>query len=126
MRAARACRHQSLIISNVVMMYLVAERVPSFLEVWRNRVVRGGWWRADSADEIAWVVVFALSWFLVPLYSSHMIPEEDGKVYSGGSCWADLPIHMHIAYSFLSGRNQDVSWGDMHSPVFAGACTPRP
>ena len=27
---------------------------------------------------------------------------------------------MHIAQSFLSGRNQDVSWGGMQSPVFAG------
>lgn len=25
-----------------------------------------------------------------------------------------------MAESFLSGRNADVSWGDMHSPVFAG------
>jgi hypothetical protein len=65
-------------------------------------------------------VAFVSSLFLVPLYSSRFIPEHDGKVWSGGSCWADLPIHMHIANSFLHGRSADVSWGGMQSPIFAG------
>lgn len=72
----------------------------------------------DNALVGAIVAVAALP--LWSLYSSRFIPEHDGAVWSGGSCWADLPIHMHIAESFLSGRNQDVSFGSMHSPVFAG------
>ena len=72
----------------------------------------------DSA--LAAACVGAAAALLVPLYSSRFIPEHDGKVWSGGSCWADLPIHMHMAQSFLEGRNKDVSWGGMASPVFAG------
>jgi hypothetical protein len=53
-----------------------------------------------------------------------MIPDgvENGQqvIHAGGSCWSDLPIHMSMVHAFLSGRNQDVSWGDMISPVFAG------
>ena len=32
----------------------------------------------------------------------------NGEIYSGGSCWSDLPIHMQMAESFLQGRNQEV------------------
>jgi hypothetical protein len=107
--------------------YLVAERTPSFLREMRRRLAEGatarakGVWLSQHADSlVAAALVGVGALFFVPLYSTRMIPEQDGKIFSGGSCWADLPIHMHIAESFLSGRNQDVSWGDMHSPVFAG------
>ena len=62
---------------------------------------------------------------LAPLYNSRMLPEEGGRVFSGGSCWADLPMHMTVAESFINGRNQDVSWSQMVSPIFAGALAPR-
>lgn len=77
--------------------------------------------RAQVTDALYVAALLAVAaYFLVPLYSSRMIPEEDGQIFSGGSCWADLPIHMTIVNSFLSGRNQDVSLADMQSPVFAG------
>ena len=60
---------------------------------------------------------------LVPLYNTRMLKEEGpGRVFSGGSCWADLPMHMTVAESFIHGRNQDVSWSQMIAPVFAGEC----
>jgi len=115
-------RVQSLTLANIVLIYLVVERLPAFLREWRTRMAPAvAWWRADWSDAIAWGFVAVIAIPLFRLYSTHMIPWEDGRIYSGGSCWADLPIHMHIAESFLSGRNNDVSWGDMHSPVFAGA-----
>jgi hypothetical protein len=57
----------------------------------------------------------------VPLYSSRYLKEDDhGNVWTGGSTWADLPIHLHMANSFLYGRNRVVYFDGMHSPVFAG------
>lgn len=38
-----------------------------------------------------------LGLWLWPLYSSRMIPDVNGYLYSGGSCYGDLPIHMQIA-----------------------------
>jgi len=64
------------------------------------------------------LVIGVIMW---PLWSSRFLPEnDDGSVRSGGSCWADLPIHMHMAQSFLVGRNQDISFFGLHSPIFAG------
>lgn len=84
-------------------------------------VVRAAGGQAERIDSlVAAGVVAGSAVFVVPLFSTRMLPEKDGKIWSGGSCWADLPIHMTIAESFLSGRNQDVSWGGLHSPVFAG------
>jgi hypothetical protein len=106
------------------MIYVVYEHIPGF----RARIgpvlaaaFAGGSADGGRTDTLLGAVVAGLASVLfVPLYSSRFIPEHDGKVWSGGSCWADLPIHMHMAESFLNGRNQDVSWGGMHSPVFAG------
>jgi hypothetical protein len=110
---------QTLILSNLLMIYLVAERIPAFMTEVRRRTKRG--FAGEKLDAIiSTALVLVASAFFWPLYTTRMIPEENGKVFSGGSCWADLPIHMHIAESFLTGRNQDVSFGDMHSPVFAG------
>lgn len=101
-------------------MYVVIERLPTFVREWRRRASL----RSELLDAAgAWGVTAALAYPLWQLYTTRMIPEERGRIFSGGSCWADLPIHMHLVESFLSGRNADVSWGDMHSPVFAGAYT---
>lgn len=109
--------------------YLVFERFPSFQAEWRARLglsksndpKRADVKQSQLLDNIFAGIVAVLAVVTMwPFYTTRMIPEQDGKIYSGGSCWADLPIHMHIAESFLQGRNQDVSWGDMHSPVFAG------
>jgi len=67
-----------------------------------------------------WVFVLILLVGFFPLWSSRFLyPREDGSVRSGGSAWADLPIHMHIAESFLKGRNQYISFFNLHSPIFA-------
>ncbi|KAA0148480.1 hypothetical protein FNF29_06697 [Cafeteria roenbergensis] len=55
-----------------------------------------------------------------PLWDSHMLTtKEDGSVWTGGSCWADFPIHLHISNSMLHGRNKVMSFSSMHSPIFA-------
>ena len=64
------------------------------------------------------LVLIVLFW---RLWDTRFLPEKsDGQVFTGGSCWADLPIHLHLANTFLLGRNQDVSFKEMHSPIFAG------
>lgn len=70
------------------------ERTPSFLRELRKRLAEGVLKREGWDTLAAWGLTAALGAALYPLYSSRMIPEENGKVYSGGSCWADLPIHM--------------------------------
>ena len=63
--------------------------------------------------------------FAFPLYSSRYLVEDvNGTVWTGGSTYADLPIHMHMANSFLYGRNRVVFFDGMHSPVFAGTRWP--
>ena len=103
------------------MLYAVVDKVPAFVTNWGKRASQLWASRSQKIDLLAaTVVVAAVSIPLWSLYSSHMLSESMGRVWAGGSCWADLPIHMHVAESFLQGRNQDVSWGQMHSPVFAG------
>eukprot|EP01138_Halocafeteria_seosinensis_P008549 gb/GECG01008738.1/.p1 GENE.gb/GECG01008738.1/~~gb/GECG01008738.1/.p1 ORF type:complete len:849 (+),score=62.00 gb/GECG01008738.1/:1-2547(+) len=81
----------------------------------------GGLKRELKRDWVLWVNLAGWGAFVVPLFSSRFLPEDEhGNVYSGGSCWSDLAIHLHIAHSFLYGRNQDVAFSDMYSPVFAG------
>lgn len=110
----------TLIGSTFILAYIAYEHFPGFLK----RIgpsVKKAFWGTDRIDTLfAGIVTVLSSLLFVPLYNSRFIPEHDGKVWSGGSCWADLPIHMHMAQAFLSGRNQDVSWGGMHSPIFAG------
>ena len=70
---------------------------------------------------LAAIMALALR-ILWPLYDTRMLKEEGpNRVFSGGSCWADLPMHMTVAESFINGRNQDVSWSQMIAPVFAGS-----
>lgn len=84
-------------------MWVVGEHFSSFWRVWKTLLAKG--LGADRTDFfVAAGTVGALSLMFWPLYSSRMIPEHDGKIWSGGSCWADLPIHMHIAESFLQVR----------------------
>lgn len=138
-----------MLISNVIMLCAVVDKIPSFVTIWGKRASQLWASRSQQADlAFGTVVVAAISVPLWFLYSSHMLSESMGRVWAGGSCWADLPIHseparcssaaaplhtappprtphptpaaVHVAESFLEGRNQDVSWGQMHSPVFAG------
>jgi hypothetical protein len=110
----------TLIGATIVYAYVVYEHLTSFWEA-LPRVTAAAAGKAERVDLAAVGGVTAVaSAFLWPLYSSRMLPTENRRIMSGGSCWADLPIHMHIVEAFLSGRNQDVSWGGMHSPVFAG------
>lgn len=78
--------------------------------------------REIARDWLLWLNLAVWGAFVVPLFNSRFLWEDDkGNVYSGGSCWSDLAIHLHMAHSFLYGRNQDVAFSDMYSPVFAGA-----
>ena len=109
-----------MVLANLVIVWIVAEHFGRFWRNWRALLAKGlsGSERMDGYYVLTFLAVIALP--VWRLYSTRMIPEEGGKIWSGGSCWADLPIHMHIAEAFLQGRNQDVSFTDMISPVFAG------
>lgn len=109
-----------MIVSNMLIIALVLARLPAFLSTWRSMLSRGLLARGRVDTVVGACMVAVLGALFWPLYSSRMIPMADGKMWSGGSCWADLPIHMHIAEAFLQGRNVDVSAGALHSPVFAG------
>ena len=50
-----------------------------------------------NPDYVLIVLELILGLWLWPLYSSRMIPEQHGNIFSGGSCYGDLPIHMQIA-----------------------------
>lgn len=74
-----------------------------------------------TSQWMLWLNLFVWGIIVVPLFSTRFIPEDNERhVYSGGSCWSDLSIHLHMAYSFIYGRNQDVSFFDLMSPIFAG------
>jgi hypothetical protein len=110
-----------MLLSNAVLLFLVLDKTPAFVTNLQVKLVQ--LWSSASAKWdhlLALIIAVAVGVVLWPVYSSHMLNEAHGMVFAGGSCWADLPIHMHVAESFLQGRNQDVSWGQMHSPVFAG------
>ena len=103
----------------MLLVIVVGCRWPSFWRNWRAILDRG--LAQDRLDTlVAACLVGVLGVLFWPLYRSRMIPNIGGTIMSGGSCWADLPIHMHIAEAFLQGRNADISWGAMASPVFAG------
>jgi hypothetical protein len=72
------------------------------------------------ADWVCIALEVCLGLYLFPLYSTRMIPEVNGILMSGGSCYGDLPIHMQISNAFLFGCNQKISWSGMMSPIFAG------
>ena len=76
--------------------------------------------RLSRDDALALAVTGALALLLAPTYWRRMIPERDGRLVSGGSCYGDLPIHMTIANSLLVGCNTHVSLAGMQSPIFAG------
>lgn len=112
-------RPQTFILSNLIIVWQVAERLPSFASKLKARL------NADISSGMVDILINAAilaiaTFILFPLYWSRMLPEQNGSIYSGGSCWADLPFHMAVVNAFLTGRNQDVSFTDMHSPVFAG------
>lgn len=68
-----------------------------------------------------WINLAVWGYVVQPLYRTRYLWEDEmGNVYSGGSCWADLSIHLHMAYSFIFGRNSDVSFYGLMSPIFAG------
>ena len=84
---------------------------------------RGGPRAPAHSNSVLGLLMVVAALLLVPLYDTRMLKpegEDGGKIFSGGSCWADLPLHMTMAESFLHGRNQDVSWSQMVSPLFAG------
>ena len=72
------------------------------------------------ADWVCLALVTGLGLYLFPLYSTRMIPEVHGMLWSGGSCYGDLPIHMQISNAFIHGCNMQISWSGMKSPIFAG------
>ena len=94
-----------MILSNLFILWVVGEHYASFWRSWKTLLAKG--LGADRTDFfVAMATVGVLSLIFWPLYSSRMIPEENGNIMSGGSCWADLPIHMHIAESFLQVRRR--------------------
>ena len=112
-------RGLSITVSTLLMLYIAWAELGEF----RRRIgpAAKSWLASLSSEWMLFATLIVWGVLMVPLYLTRFFPEdEQGNVYSGGSCWADMPIHMHFANSFIYGRNQDVAWGTMHSPIFAG------
>ena len=76
------------------MLFAVLDKIPSFVTNWNKRASQLWFSRTQKIDLlVATVVVGAISVPLWWLYSSHMLSESMGRIWAGGSCWADLPIH---------------------------------
>lgn len=90
-------RPQVFLISNVIMLYFVLDSVPSFVTNWNKRASQLWTSRSLKIDLVVGIVIVAtISVPLWSLYSSHMLSESAGRVWAGGSCWADLPIHSEV------------------------------
>ena len=75
---------------------------------------------AEIASDIGLKICLGLAFATFPLWWTRYFPEDtDGNVHSGGSVWADGPIHLHIAHSFMYGRNQEVSFTGLQNPIMA-------
>jgi hypothetical protein len=113
------CSQFTMGLVAVALAIFFVQSAPKFLR--RMSVVLSGFGTSEvvSSGWIFGLVIVAAGVFW-PVWDSHMLYEkEDGSVWTGGSCWADFPIHMHILQSVLVGRNQAVSLTGMHSPIFA-------
>lgn len=77
------------------------------------------WALLTSRDSFIIILTIVMGCLTYPLYHMRMIREVDGGLISANSCYGDLPIHMQIANSFLIGGNQNMSWGNLESPIFA-------
>ena len=108
----------TLLVSSILLAILISDRLVQFGRNARRLLARFPAQRTDLLVSLA--LAAAVSCVMWPLYSTRMIPERNGVLLSGGSCYGDLPIHMYLAESFLVGCNQDVSWSGMMSPIFAG------
>eukprot|EP01138_Halocafeteria_seosinensis_P008808 gb/GECG01009003.1/.p1 GENE.gb/GECG01009003.1/~~gb/GECG01009003.1/.p1 ORF type:complete len:839 (+),score=58.98 gb/GECG01009003.1/:1-2517(+) len=110
----------SLTLSTILILGVTWEFLPAFRKqapiLLHNAIAEA------KSQWMLWLNIIVWGYFVVPLFQTRFIPEDEkGNVYSGGSCWSDLSIHLHMAYSFIYGRNQDVSFFDLSSPIFAGA-----
>lgn len=106
----------SVLLSGACCVAIIAWRYSLYKQCWS--VMRSKRSLIDSYDWPALALSAALAAPMWTLYSTRMIPEQQGSLMSAGSCYGDLPIHMQIAESFLSGCNQDMSWGGLRSPIF--------
>jgi hypothetical protein len=107
----------SIAAATAVLVWVTVRRWDAAAAEHRAMFARG----ARRDDVLAAAVVLCLGAALWPTYSGRMVPTRDGKVWTGGSCYGDLPIHMTIAQSFLVGCNTAVGWPSaMESPIFAG------
>ena len=109
---------QTIVVASAIMVALASERWPSAIRHTKHILTR---WKEHRTDFYLSVgLCVALSFIFWPLYATRMIPEVNGMIMSGGSCYGDLPIHMYLAESFLIGCNKNISWSGMTSPIFTG------
>lgn len=114
-------------LTSLLMLLFLIEAAPRAFR--RLTVALGGFFRSSQPGAVApelqnalWTagIVGVTAVIFYNVYDTHMLFEkEDGTVWTGGSCWADFPIHMHITNSILHGRNSAVSLAGMQSPIFA-------
>ncbi|HEV2764501.1 MAG TPA: hypothetical protein VGV38_16090 [Pyrinomonadaceae bacterium] len=77
--------------------------LPAWKRLRRERPSLRSFWREEYAAMLAVCALFApvYCW----LYLSRMLEPGAEGVYSGGSTWYDLGLHLAITTSFLHGRN---------------------
>ncbi|HYN85588.1 MAG TPA: hypothetical protein VER32_10055, partial [Pyrinomonadaceae bacterium] len=81
----------------------VALSMPALRRAARPDVARVKEWAKGEAGLLVVLGTCALVFW--PLFSSHMISEGPGGLYSGGSTWYDLGFHLALTNSFLYGEN---------------------
>ncbi len=114
------CSSEAVTITTAVMVVLTILAVDPFVPKFRQAASQF-WVREQGTLMFLGPLVVVTALVMTPLYSSRYLYEEaDGSVMTGGSTWADLPIHLHFANAFLYGRNRAVYFHGMHSPIFAG------
>ena len=114
------CSQEAVVVGCVALAVATVLYLDAFLLKLRTALAR-----FKQEEAALWKFVGPLAVFAsvvgAPLYSSRYLAEDaQGNMWTGGSTWADLPIHLHMANSFLYGRNRVVYFDGMHSPVFAG------
>ena len=77
-------------VASILVLIVIAD---SFMELGRNARALAAKLPAQRTDlAISLGLAAAVSAVMWPLYSSRMIPERNGALLSGGSCYGDLPV----------------------------------
>lgn len=100
------------------MVYIVAEHLQPLL---RKISILRQLYRREMVDIAIVALLTPFTTILVgSLFDTRYIPEHGDDAMAGGSVYSDLAIHLQIARSFVQGRNNEVGFFALESPIAAG------